>query len=35
VLASESFAIPKGDANPWRKVWERLIKQGEINYVIK
>ena len=24
-----SFATPKCNANPWRKVWEKLIKQGE------
>jgi hypothetical protein len=23
------LVIPKGDTNPWRKVWEKLIKQGE------
>jgi hypothetical protein len=29
MLALTIFRIPKGNANPWRKVWEKLIKWGD------
>jgi hypothetical protein len=29
-LLRPSFVIPKGNTNPWRKVWEKLIKQGRL-----
>ena len=27
--SDDCFLIPKGNVNPWRKVWEKFIKQGE------